>query len=154
MNNFENQLQWALLWKITSSWSLQICFFSDSVFQSYQWIREAKERAALSQRMRRGWGTRVSISSVLLKTQHNAKTEFNHYCNEWTFFCPQDILNRLTDEEMKCFYEAFKEFDYNNDGHINTKELSKWGKFKDYQYLIRARLGRKYSLDMSRNPQK
>ena len=40
-------------------------------------------------------------------------------------FCPQDILNRLTDEEMKCFYEAFKEFDYNNDGHINTKELSK-----------------------------
>ena len=55
-------------------------------------------------------------------------------CNEWTF-CPQDILNRLTDEEMKCFYEAFKEFDYNNDGHINTKELSKWGKFKDYQCL-------------------
>ena len=70
----------------TSSWSLQICFFfSYSVFQSYQWIREAKERAALSQRMRRGWGTRVSISSVLFKTQHNAKTEFNHYCNEWTF---------------------------------------------------------------------
>ena len=69
-------------------------------------------------------------------------------------FFAQDILNRLTDEEMKCFYEAFKEFDYNNDGHINTKELSKWGKFKDYQYLIRARLGRKYSLDMSRNPQK
>ena len=37
----------------------------------------------------------------------------------------QDILNRLSDEELKCFYEAFKEFDYNNDGHINTKELSK-----------------------------
>ena len=38
----------------------------------------------------------------------------------------QDILNRLSDEELKCFYEAFKEFDYNNDGHINTKELSKY----------------------------
>ena len=60
-------------------------FFPDLVFQSYQWIREAKERAALSQRMRRGWGTRTSLSSVLFKTQHNAKTEFNHYCNEWTF---------------------------------------------------------------------
>ena len=73
--------------KKTSSWSLQICFFSSvSVFQSYQWIREAKERAVLSRRMRRGWGTRTSLSSVLFKTQHNAKTEFNHYCNEWTFF--------------------------------------------------------------------
>lgn len=36
----------------------------------------------------------------------------------------REILNRLSDEEMRCFFEAFKEFDYNNDGHINTKELS------------------------------
>ena len=37
----------------------------------------------------------------------------------------QDILKRLTEAEVESFYRAFKEFDFNNDGHINTNELSK-----------------------------
>ena len=29
-------------------------------------------------------------------------------------------MDMMSKEEIDCFLEAFKEFDYNDDGHINT----------------------------------
>ena len=48
----------------------------------------------------------------------------------WISILESWSLNLESWSLIRCFYEAFKEFDYNNDGHINTKELSKWVHFK------------------------
>ena len=37
----------------------------------------------------------------------------------------QNILGLLSETEVQEFYDAFKKFDHNKDGHINTNELSK-----------------------------